>query len=215
MARETYLMSRTVAPAVVETWTLFNECLQQGRIPDRWRDATLKQLYKGKGDSSDPDAYRSIALEYTLLKVLTNLLTGKLENLVGHHIPEEQFGSRKNGSTLHAIECFQKDIEEATKPHRGKLITVFIDNPKAFDTVNRQKLIDKLATLTGEENPITQIAKDTLAENRIQIDNSISISMGIEKMASYKGISISPNLFNIVTYNVAHAVKTEGVNVYV
>ena len=33
---------KTAAPALVETWTLiFNECLQQGRIPDRWRDATL------------------------------------------------------------------------------------------------------------------------------------------------------------------------------
>ena len=129
---------------------------------------------------------------------------------------KSSFVFRKNRSTLHAIECLQKDIGEATKPQGGKLIAAFIDYSKVFDTVNRQKLIDKLATLIGEENPITHKAKDILAENRIQIDNSISTSMWIEQTNGVlQGDPLSPIVFNIATYDVAHAVKIEGVNAYI
>ena len=45
-------------------WTAFyNKCLEEGQIPENWRLATLKGLYKGKGNASDPQSYRGIALE--------------------------------------------------------------------------------------------------------------------------------------------------------
>lgn len=59
-----------------ELWTeLFNKCLQTGTIPEEWRRATLKILYKGKGSTNDLNSYRGIALENTTFKTFTKLVT--------------------------------------------------------------------------------------------------------------------------------------------
>ena len=43
-------------------------------------------LYKSKVD--DPNAYRGIALECALFKIMTKILTERLTDLTDHHIPE-------------------------------------------------------------------------------------------------------------------------------
>lgn len=65
----------------------------------------IKLLYKEKSNASDSNSYRGIALECTLLKVFPRLLTQRLTNIIDRHIPEEQFGFRKNCSTTQAVEC--------------------------------------------------------------------------------------------------------------
>ena len=67
---------KDTAPFLKGIWTrLLNECLKQGDIPKCWRQATVKVLYKGKGNTNDPNAYRGIALECAAFKLLTSLLT--------------------------------------------------------------------------------------------------------------------------------------------
>ena len=82
---------------------LINECLRRGSIPDGWRGSTVKMLYKGKGKVDDPNAYRGIALECALFKIMTKILTERMTDLTDHHIPEQQFGFRRGRSTLHAV----------------------------------------------------------------------------------------------------------------
>ena len=59
-------------------------------------------------------------------------------------IPEEQFGFRKGKSTLHAVKCLKDEKEDALRHPRGKLYVVFVGFTKAFDLINRSKIIDKL-----------------------------------------------------------------------
>ena len=40
-----------------------NRWLIQANMPERWQHSTIKVLYKGKGDTRDPDVYIDIALE--------------------------------------------------------------------------------------------------------------------------------------------------------
>lgn len=65
--------------------------MKKGTIPEMWRHATLKVLYKGKGDAGNPNSYRGIALECTAFKILTSLLTKRLQNITRWAIPEQQF----------------------------------------------------------------------------------------------------------------------------
>lgn len=58
---------------------------------------------------------------------------------------------------------------------KEKLHAIFVDYVKAFDTVNRSKLLTKLEHLVGKENPIAQIAKDIMTNNSIQIDDTVTI----------------------------------------
>jgi hypothetical protein len=84
---------------------LLNECLRQGSIPNSWRKSTVKMLCKGKGSTADPNAYRGIAMECTLMKTLTTLLCIRLMTLVDRKIPEQQFGFRRGRATTQAVQC--------------------------------------------------------------------------------------------------------------
>lgn len=79
---------KLAAPHLIQTWTqLFNKCLEYGTILEKWRHSTIKVLYKGKGATSLPDAYRGIALENPLFKVFSKVLTKRLYDLTDKRIP--------------------------------------------------------------------------------------------------------------------------------
>ena len=173
---------KEASPTLATSWAaLLNECLRQGRIPERWRTSTIKLLYKGKGDISDPNAYRGIALECTLFKVLTSILVKRLAKLVDNKIPELQFGFRQGRSTIQAIQCLKDDIQEAKRMKKGKLHVIFIDYTKAFDRLNRTILINKLELMIGKDHYITRLVHDILCKNDIEIDDSITKSKLIKQ----------------------------------
>ena len=62
----------------------------------------------------------------------------KEHNILYHN----QFGFQKNFSTAHAIIKLIKDIEESLD-NKQSVCAVFIDLPKAFDTVNHNILLNK------------------------------------------------------------------------
>lgn len=94
---------------------MLNLCLKKGNIPDIWRLSTIKMLFKGRGDQMDPNSYRGIALEKSILKILTSIITKRISKEVEHKIPEEQFGFRKGRSTLHAIKNLLDDTKTPLK----------------------------------------------------------------------------------------------------
>lgn len=195
-----------------EAWTnLFNECLKQGRIPQGWRHATLKVLYKGKGEASDPNAYRGIALECTAFKILSSLLTKRLGKETDNALPEQQFGFRKGKSTLQAVRCLTNDIQEALRHTRGKLYTIFIDYTKAFDLVNRTILIEKLEEVTGR-NYTTRLLRNILGMNYVQIDDNVTKSQPLQQTNGVlQGDPLSPLLFIIATADIISVISEEDV----
>lgn len=207
---------KTSLPYLEPVWTrLINKCIESGNIPNAWRKSIIKLLYKGKGDASKPDSYRGIALESAAFKLLTKLLSQKISDLIEPLLPEEQFGFRKARSTLIAASCLLKDIQERLRDH-GKKYVIFIDYTKAFDTVNREKLIRKLENLIGCSD-MTQLIANIMAENQVQIRDGISQSDWIEQtIGVLQGDPLSPLLFNVLTHDVSSTIKegVENVNVY-
>lgn len=208
---------KAAAPTMIEAWTaLLNECLRQGRIPTKWRTSKIKMLYKGKGDAGNPNSYRGIALENTLLKVLTKILTQRLTQLVDAMLPEFQFGFRTGRSTIQAVQCLKQDITEALSHDKGKLYTVFVDYTKAFDLLDRRLIIHKLEEIIGREHYITKITRDILHNNNITIDDGISISKHIQQtIGVLQGDPLSPLLFNIATADISEIITKEAVKIYV
>jgi Reverse transcriptase (RNA-dependent DNA polymerase). len=64
-----------------------------------------------------------------------------------------------------AVGCLLKDIQERLQAH-GKKYVIFIDYTKAFDTVNRRKLIGKLESLFGFSD-MTNLIANILAYNQV------------------------------------------------
>ena len=210
-----YEFLKATTHTLKEHWTaLFNECLKRGTIPEIWRHATLKVLYKGKGDAGNPNSYRGIALECTAFKILTSLLTKRLQKTTSWAIPEQQFGFVKGRSTIHAVRCLQEDIEEELRHPAGKLHALFIDYTKAFDLMNRTLIMEKIEKTTGKTHE-TRLIRNILANNTVEIDDAVTKSKPIEQTNGVlQGDPISPLLFILATAGIPTAVKTEEVKMY-
>jgi hypothetical protein len=185
-------------------WTnLFNECLKQGKIPAAWRLATVKVLYKGKDEASDPHA-----LECTAFKLLSSILMKRFCVMTENRLSDEQFGFRRGRSTLQAASCQKEDIEEVLRHPRGKLHAVFMDYMKAFDLINRTLLIEKLEEKIGR-NYTTKL-RNILGKNVMQIDDTITRSQPLQQMNGVlQGDPLSSLLF-IVTMDITQASQNEG-----
>lgn len=97
-----------------------------------------------------------MALENTSFKVFTTILNRRLIEATEGNIPDRQFGFIKGRSTLHAVKYLMDQIEDALRHPGGKYYTVFVDLKKAFDSLNRRKLIEKLKGMIGERHPLVR-----------------------------------------------------------
>ena len=195
------------ADVLVPIWKeLFNKCLEKRVIPEQWRRATLKILYKGKGNTGDMNSYRGVALENTLFKIFMKILTNRLTDITKLSIPENQFGFRKEKSTLQAASALLHEIEAALNRPKGKYYVVFIDYEKAFDYINREKLLTKMRDMIGNDHPIAEIVHDIMRRNWLQITDEVATSDEVmQTNGILQGDPISPLLFNIMTADIGKA----------
>ncbi len=128
---------------------LFNACLEGAELPAVWRCTEIFLLYKGKGLLTDPGSYRGIALMDSCLKLYERLLYGRLAPWAASRdlIPDCQFGFRSGASTLDAIFVFTTLLAKYVGLQSSQMYVALIDFQKAFPSVNRALLIEKLGAL--------------------------------------------------------------------
>ncbi|XP_072033063.1 uncharacterized protein [Amphiura filiformis] len=93
---------------------LYTTCMQKGRVPHQWKEATMIILHK-KGDKRDLKNYRPISLLSNLYKLYTRLLTNRLEIILDGNQPREQAGFRKGFSTMDHIHTINQLKEKCQK----------------------------------------------------------------------------------------------------
>ena len=74
---------------------MFNVCMDQGKVPEDWRNACIVPLYKGKGDRFECGSYRGISLLSVVGKVYGRVLVERMMKCTEQLIGEEQGGSGK------------------------------------------------------------------------------------------------------------------------
>ncbi len=133
---------------------LFNACLEGGSVPDAWRCTEIFLLYKGKGDVFDPGSYRGIGLMESSLKVFEKLLYNRLMAWAVEKglIPDCQFGIRARAGTLDAVFVFFTLIAKYVFALKSQLYVSLIDFQRAFPSVQRSLLIDKLGSMGVSTN---------------------------------------------------------------
>ena len=132
--------------AVTALTKTFNHCMTSGMYP--WHTSIITPIYKS-GNPFSPDNYRAIAVSSCMGKLFSGILLDRLLLFKELYCPDprEQLGFQKGAQTNDHILTLKTIIDKYTKKKRVRLYTCFVDLRKAFDTVSRDLLLRKIASL--------------------------------------------------------------------
>ena len=183
---------------------LFNAILKSGEIIPDWIIGLMVPIHK-KGDKSDPGNYRGITLMSCLGKLFIAILNNRLiayateNNILS--ISQLGFVAGNRCSDAHII--INNIVRKYCHKKGEKIYSCFVDFSKAFDTVPRDILMNKLQKygITGRFfNVIKNIYMDDKA--CVKMDNQrgelFDINQGVRQ-----GCVLSPLLFNIFIADLA------------
>jgi hypothetical protein len=176
---------------------IFNVSIETGIFPDKYKIAKIKPIYK-KGIRTDPNNYRPISLLSNCSKLLEKCIKKRLVTFLEQtcFFSDNQYGFRAGRSTSDAIynltEIICKEID-----NNCKVITIFLDLAKAFDTISHNILLSKMENC-GIRGLTLSWFKSYLTNRKqaVQIENNVSdyscIQYGVPQ-----GTVLGPILFLI------------------
>ena len=124
--------------------TLFRKSIQQGKIPNQWKEAEVRPIFK-KGDKSSPGNYRPVSLTSIICKIFEGFIRDTLYKHTTDNdlLSNDQYGFTKGRSCttqlLVTINDWLTKLDEDTP-----VDAIYLDLRKAFDTVPHKRLIKKL-----------------------------------------------------------------------
>lgn len=196
---------------VVPLTKLFNQSIKEGVYPSCFKIVKLIPVFK-KGDQGDLNNYRPIALIPVISKIFELLLKNQLEEYFesNHLLVAEQFGFRKNKSTVLAINKLCETIIEGFEA--GEFVgATFCDLSKAFDCVSHEILFKKLEHYGV--HPLSLNLLRSYLNNRIQItsyEGSLSEDR-INRHGVPQGSILGPLLFLIYMNDITVALPQSAV----
>ena len=121
---------------------LFNKSLASGTFPLVRKTSFIYPIHKS-GDRSDVKNYRPISILSTLAKVFESIVTTRLSNFLFLSIGDSQHGFVEGRSFLSNLLLYNDFIFEAFK-NKTQVDSNYFDFSKAFDTVNHERLLEKV-----------------------------------------------------------------------
>ena len=112
-------------------------------IPKEWIEGRIKMLPKS-GDLLDPGRWRSITLLDAVAKIMSTILTYRLNKILKLDGLEMQNGFTPGRGTVDGSFCVRTLLKKR-KEHGLETYGYFLDLVKAFDTVPRESLLRVLA----------------------------------------------------------------------
>lgn len=190
----------------------FHIVFDSGKIPEAWLVGNIIPFYKNKGDTKNPENYRPITILSCMGKLFTSVLNSRLSTFLENYLllNENQSGFRKGYSTIDSIFVLHI-LFELLKMRKKKLFCAFIDFAKAFDTVWRSGLWQKLL-----ENFISGKMYDTIVNMYSNIksrifDGSVFSEYFPCNVGVRQGESLSPLLFSLYINDLEHFLKEQDV----
>lgn len=154
------------------------------QIPAEWHEASIVPIFK-KGDRTDTNNYRGIALLCTGSTVLPHIIKERLSKALEPNLHECQCDFRPGRSTNDMIFA-ARQLAEKSREHRNPLYWCFVDFHKAYDCVNRDYMWRTLEQ-AGVPETMLEVIKNMHSQMvlRVQVNGR------------RKECVLSPLLFNV------------------
>ena len=176
-----------------------------GHYPSEWKVAKLVALFK-KGSTADTNNYRGISILNALAKIYDGVLNYRF---VQWFTPdEEQAGGQSGRGCQEQIVIIRLLIDYARRT-KQPLYLMFVDYQKAYDRVNRNKLLAMLADAGCGDKFLSAIS-ETLRETLNVLGTQIIVS----KEGIRQGGNTSCSLFTFYINETIRAVKQYGYDGY-
>ena len=124
---------------------VFNRVWETSVLPESWKVSTIVPILKPGKEAGVAASYRPIALTSCLCKLFEKMVNTRFVWLLETKglISDNQFGFRKNRSTLDPLMVLSRDIEKSFALGK-QVIGVFFDLEKAYDTTWRYGILRQL-----------------------------------------------------------------------
>jgi hypothetical protein len=107
--------------------------------PEDWQKSIIIPIWKKKGSKRDCGKYRGISILSHTGKMYAKIMEKRIRPIAEAQLCQAQFGFRKYRGCTDAIFALRQMCEK-TIEFNQELHMVFVDQEKAFDRVNREKL---------------------------------------------------------------------------
>lgn len=122
---------------------VFNKCITEGYFPDTWKCAHIVPIHKS-GSKHEVKNYRPISIISAISKLFEKLVHNAIYPLIHNYIIPEQHGFVKQKSCITNLAIYSNFLfHSIDKGHQ--VDAVYTDFQKAFDTVDHEILLNKIA----------------------------------------------------------------------
>ena len=189
--------------------TLFNSILHNPRAIEKWSISMINPLHKA-GSKMDPDNYRGISLLSCFAKYFSAILNLRLTKFAidKNIFSKSQLGFLQGCRTSDAHLILSNLVEYYCKKRGQYIFGCFVDFKKAFDSIPRYKLFQKLLdhNINGKfYDCLVNMYSDDIS--CIKIGDTITPSF-ITNQGVKQGCILSPTLFNIFLSDIQASLET-------
>ncbi|XP_054289682.1 uncharacterized protein LOC129004977 [Macrosteles quadrilineatus] len=192
---------------------LILEIWRKESMPDEWNEAVITPIHK-KGDKTECNNYRGISLLSSAYKVLSKVILNRLKVYIEENIEDHQAGFIQGRSTTDQIFTIKQSLSKYWE-YNKEVHLLFIDFQKAYDSVLRKKMYEKMK-MFGIPDKLINLTRMCIQKSRCKVKingeytSSFEVTTGVRQ-----GDGLSPLLFNLVIEDALKKTKqlAAGINI--